>query len=165
MAMNTWLQMVDSNELDALKRDPTSINKLNKPGDQSCSTYFACSINYFVVGEAYPGGEPDQPLTGFLGGFESVACDTLENGYFHVVPPAMTAPIAAALGKLDLDAIKAEVDEADPEELADDEVDDFEILTDGDEHPGETLIGDLAALRDFYRRAAEAKRGVVIYTS
>jgi hypothetical protein len=165
MAMNTWLQLVSEDEIAALKREPTSINNLNKPGKESCSTYFQCSINYFVVGDAYPSGTADTPLSGFLGGFESVACDTLENGYFHVVPPAMAAPIAAALARLDLDAIKDKVDAADAEELADDEVDDFEILVDGDEEPGETLLGDLNALLEFYRRAAEMKRGVVIYTS
>ncbi len=165
MAMNTWLQMVSEDEIAALKRDPASINKLNKPKNESCSTYFMCSINYFVCGDAYPSGTAATPLTGFLSGFESVPCETLENGYFHVVPPAMAAPIADALGKLDLDAIKDKVDEADADELADDEVDDFEILTDGDEEPGETLVSDITALLEFYRRAATAKRGVVIYTS
>ena len=165
MAMNTWLQMVSDDEIAALRRDPSSINGMNKPDKESCSTYFQCSINYFVVGDAYPSGTTEAPLAGFLGGFESVACDTLENGYFHLVPPAMAAPIATALGKVDLDAIKDKVDEADAEELADDEVDDFEILTDGDEQPGETLVSDITALLEFYRRAAEMKRGVVIYTS
>jgi hypothetical protein len=165
MAMNTWLQMVSEDEIAVLKRDPASINKLNKPENESCSTYYACSINYFLVGDAYPSGEQDNPLTGFLGGFESVECNTLENGCFHIVPAAMADPIAVALGKLDLDAIKAKVNEADPGELADEEVDDFEILTDDDADPGDTLASDVAALREFYRSAAKAKRGVVIYTS
>ena len=69
MAMNTWLQMVSEEEIAALKRDPTSINKLNKPNAESCSTYFGCTVNYFVVGDAYPSGSAKTPLNGLLAGF------------------------------------------------------------------------------------------------
>jgi hypothetical protein len=166
MAMNTWLQMVSADELAALRQNPPGINKLDKPAAESCSTYFGCTINYFINGDAYPSGDEDQPLTGCLAGFESVACETLENGHFHVVPPALAGPIAAALARLDLVAVKQRVDAADAEELAEEDVDDFEILTDGDEEdPGETLVGDIEHLLAFYKSAATKQRGVVIYTS
>jgi len=164
--MNTWLQMVSADELAALKKNPPGVNKINKPAAESCSTYYGCSINYFINGDAYPSGDEEEPLTGCLAGFESVACDTLENGAFHIVPPALTAAVAAALAKVDLTTVKQRVHDADADELADEEVDDFELLSDGDEDdPAEVLAGDIEHLVAFYRSAATKQRGVVIYTS
>src|SRR5262245_53135107 len=45
VAMNTWIQMVSADELAALEEQPTGINRLDKPPEQSCSSYFACTIN------------------------------------------------------------------------------------------------------------------------
>ncbi len=165
MAMNTWLQMIDDEELAALEKNPSLINKMNKPDKESCSTYFQCCINYFLTGDAYPSGKKNKPLTVFLSGLESVECSTLENGYFHLVPASMAPAIVAALEKVDKKALKKKVAAADPDELEEAEVDDYEILTDSDDDPGETLVADVERLLDFYRAAAKNKRGVVIYTS
>lgn len=162
MAMNTWLQMVSAAELDALEKAPASINALDKPSDQTYSTYYPCSINYFLLGTAYPDGE--DPLGTMLFGAATIDCATLENGNFGIVPPGKVAAIAEKLAKLDLKKLAKSVEDADADELADQEVDDFEILAEDDE-PSKTLVGAVKALATFYQRAADTKVGIVMYTT
>jgi len=164
MAMATWLQMVSEAEIAALRANPPSINKLDKPAAESFRTYYFCSINYFVTGDAWGGGT-DDPVGGMLSGFASVECSTLENGSFNVVTPAQAAQVSQGLDKLDVDAIKAKVDDADPDEIEEAEVDDFEILMEADEPAGEVIVSEVQSLAKFYKDAANKQLGVVMYTT
>jgi len=161
MAMATWLQMVSEAEIAALRANPPSINKLDKPAADSFRTHYFCSINYFVTGEAFGG----DPVRGMLTGLEAVDCKTLENGSFGVVTPAQATGLAQQLEKLDLDAIKAKVDDADPDEIEEAEVDDFEILMEADEPAGEVIVSEVQSLAKFYKDAAKQQLGVVMYTT
>lgn len=165
MAMATWLQMVTEDELRALKAAPTTINKLDKPGGESFSTHYFCSISYFVTGDAWGGDAEKNPLAGMLFGFESIDCSTLENGNFGVVTPAQVALVIAKLEVIDLDTVKAKIDDADPDELEEDEVEDFELLLEDDEPASEVLVDEIKRLTTFYKAAAENRRGIVMYTT
>src|ERR1700733_9412146 len=126
MAMNTWLQMVTASEIDALKKNPPSITKLDKK-DASYSTYYPCSINYFLAGAAYP-DRADHPLGSMLFGSESVDCVTLENGNFGLVSPRDVNSIASNLAKIDLVVVAKAVNDVDSGAITD-EVDDFVTLS------------------------------------
>lgn len=54
MAVNTWLQMVNTNEIVNLKASPDCVIDLNKREQESYSTYYRCCIYYFLLGNAYP---------------------------------------------------------------------------------------------------------------
>ena len=58
----------------------------------------------------------------------------------------------------------AAVASADPAELARKKVDDFELLI-SEESPGKALVDDIRQLAKFYRRAANNKLGIVMYTA
>lgn len=163
MAMNTWLQMVTASEIDALKKNPPSITKLDKK-DASYSTYYPCSINYFLMGAAYP-DRAEHPLGSMLFGSESVDCSTLETGNFGLVSPRDVNTIATNLAKVDLVKLAKAVDDVDTGVLSDEEVDDFEILAEAGEGASKALVAEIERLAKFYRRAADTKVGVVMYTS
>ena len=165
MALNTWLHMVSESEVAALKENPARISRMDEPDNECCSTYYLCTINYFLTGDAYPSGQRVIPLTCFLSGLETVDCDALEIGCFHLLPADLTAAIVAALEAIDLGELRAAVAAADADDLMDADVDDFEILIDGAEDPGQTLVADVEALLAFYRAASDRGLGVVIYTS
>jgi hypothetical protein len=163
MAMATYLQLVSARELAKLRAQPTWINKVNTRG--TYITYYACSINYFVLGDAYPSASRKQPLGGLLFGFASVDCETLENGNFGVVEPHQVGLVLEALAKLDLAAIRTKVEEADPDELEEAEALDYEILIEDDEPPADVIAGELESLAAFYKRAARRNAAIVSYTT
>jgi hypothetical protein len=136
MAMTTHLQRVSEDEIAKLRREPESIMKLDQPG--SHSTAFACSLNYFVGGNAYP--DADDPYGNLFYG-EAIDCSRLENGNFDVITPDRVAALVPRLAELDLAAITQAVREADFEELIEEEeLYDLELL-DEDEDAGK-LIAD-----------------------
>lgn len=161
MAMNTYLQMVSDAELEALRDQPSSINRLVKPAEASYSTYYACSINYFLAGDAYPS---EGALASMLFGATAIETDTLENGSFGVVTASEAKALARALAELDLGELEARVRQADPDELADEEVDDFELLVE-DEDPAKLLVAEIRQLVAFYAGAAERNMGVAMFTA
>ena len=167
MAMNTWLQLVSEAEIKSLKANPASINELDKPGKETFSTYFPCCINYFLLGDAYPNHK--NPLGGMLFGFSYVNTNTLEGGNFGVVKPDDVKKIVLASTKIDYKKLAKKIEEADPDELEEEEVDDWEVLTDdGDETPEEIakiLISEIKQLIAFYKYAEKKQLGVVMYTT
>ena len=165
MAMSTTLQMVTPRELAWLESHPTWINQLDKPGDQTFSTYYACCLNYFVVGDAWPGGSRRRPLGGMLYGFRSISTPTLENGNFGVLEPQHVPMVLGAFTSLDVAAIRKAVEDADEEQLEEDEVDDYEILVEHGEPPADVIASELDALVTFYKRAARGGFGIVSYTT
>ena len=163
MAMSTMLQMVSIKEIAALKKTPSGIAKLNKPGAESYSTYYGATINYFLCGEAYPDGT-DNPLGAALSGIESIAAPALENGAFTLVSPEQVRAIAKALEQVDVMKLRKAVETADADKLADEDVDDFELLKETDA-PSATLVSDVRMLTTFYKDAASRNAGVVMYTT
>ena len=161
MAMSTWLQAVTLDEIADLRGRPDSINQLDKP--HYYRTHFGPSLNYFVVGSAYP-GESDGPLWPMLHGATFVDTPTLENGSFGLITPAQASEIAALLAEVDVAAVAARVADADFDALIDEEeVDDLELITQ-DEAP-DLIADDLASLVAFYAETARAGLGVVSYTT
>jgi hypothetical protein len=159
MAMTTYLQRVSEDEIAKLRRDPDSIMKLDNPGH---STAYACSLNYFVAGDAYP--DPDDPFGNLLFG-DAVDCSRLENGNFDVITPDRIAALVPRLAAIDLDAFAKAVREADFSELIEDEeLYDLELL-DEDEDAAELLVGELRALIAFHRETAKLGLGLVGYTT
>ena len=163
MAMSTMLQMVSIKEIAALKKTPSGITKLNKPGAESYSTYYGATINYFLCGDAYPDSS-DNPLGAALSGIESIAAPALENGAFTLVSPEQVRAIAKALEQVDIMKLRKQVETADAEKLAEEDVDDFELLKETDA-PSATLVSDVRMLTTFYKDAASRNAGVVMYTS
>jgi hypothetical protein len=163
MAMSTTLLLAGARELAKLEAQPTWINRFRAAG--TYSTYYHCSLNYFVSGDAWPSGSRKRPLGGMLFGFRSVTCPTLEGGNFGVLDPGDVPLVLAAFAKLDLAAIRDAVESADSEDLEEEEVDDFELLLEGDEAPAAVLEADLVQLIAFYKRAARGRYGIVSYTT
>jgi Domain of unknown function (DUF1877) len=163
MAMATYLQIVSELELAKLRRQPTWINKVDKSG--TYMTYYPCSLNYFLVGDSYPGGSRKRPLEGLLFGFGHVDCETLENGNFGVVDPAEVELVLAALAAVDVDAFRARIDGADESDLEDDEVDDYEMLLEDEGDPADILVAELESLVEFYKTAARSHGAIVSYTT
>ncbi|MFV8751239.1 DUF1877 family protein [Nannocystaceae bacterium ST9] len=162
MAMTTYLQRVDDREIAALQRDPKSVTKLDKPGEHTHSTSFACSLNYFIAGNAYP--DPDDPFGNLTYGV-AIDCAALENGNFDVISPARVAALAPRLAEIDLDAIVEAVGEADFELLIDDEeLYDLELV-DEDEDVGKLIAQEARALIEFHRQTAALGLGLVVYTT
>ena len=164
MAMATYLQMVSEQDLAKLRSRPTWVNQIDRPGEQSYVTHYFCSINYFVTGDAWPSGSRKHPLGGLLFGFASIPCRTLECGNFGVLRPDEAQLVLAALGTLDLAAIRQTIADTDPEDLADEEVEDFELLAEDDD-AAEVITNELRSLAAFYARAARYGYGVVSYTT
>lgn len=162
--MSTMLQMVSIKEIAALKKTPSGITKLNKPGAESYSTYYGATINYFLCGDAYPDGSGDNPLGAALCGIESIAAPALENGAFTLVSPEQVRAIAKALEQVDVMKLRKQVETADAEKLAEEDVDDFELLKETDA-PSATLVSDVRMLTTFYKDAASRNAGVVMYTT
>jgi hypothetical protein len=160
MAMSSWLQAVTDEEIAGLRSDPSSINGLDKP--LYYRTHFFDSISYFVTGEVNPSG--NHPLGAILQGEESVACATLENGWFHLLSPRAADQLVQRLADLDLDRVRDDIAHADLDDLIDEEeVYDLELLGEG-EAPG-TIVEELEGMIAFYTRVAAEKLGVVIYTT
>jgi hypothetical protein len=164
MAMNTWLQMVSKEEIENLKVNPDLINKLNKKNRESYSTDYRSCINYFLTGDAYP-DSADHVLGGLLDGTLSIETEVLENGDFGLVEPTEVKNILLELTKVDLTEVKKKVQDADPDELEEQEVDDWEILTDDNENPEKVLLSDIKRLVKFYKNAEQNGLGIVMYTS
>jgi hypothetical protein len=161
MATATHVQMVTDKELADIETTPSSISKLNQPADKTYTTHYACSINYFLTGSAW--GE-EHPLAAMLSGKEQVNTPALENGQFGVVRPKHVAKLAELLSRVDTKKLRARVNKADWDELADEEVLDAEILQESDDPAGE-LLGDVERLAAFYADADKKKLGVVMYTT
>ncbi|MFT5358251.1 MAG: hypothetical protein ACI9KE_005489 [Polyangiales bacterium] len=158
MAMATYLQMVNLEELAQLEADPTTINALNQ--DTSVATHFACTLNYFLTGSAYP---DDHPLAALMQGSREVDAPTLENGRFGVIDPSETAALVDALSNVDIEALRKAVEAADIDELVEEEeLYELEVM-EHSEVQGE-LVEVLASLLAFYRKVSEENAAVVVYT-
>ncbi|MDQ3340949.1 MAG: YfbM family protein [Myxococcota bacterium] len=162
MAMAVYLVAVSDKEIELLVKQPAQINKLDNEG---VSSYWYTSINFFLCGDAWPEASKKKPLTAMFFGYETIDTATLENGNFGLVRPADVKGIASALAKVNLEKLKKQVEEADADEMADEECDDFELLVTDDEDPGATIVESVTAVRAFYEKAAKLGRGVVMYSS
>ena len=161
MAMATYLQSVSSDELAALEAKPETVNQLDQP--VCCATHLACSMNYFLTGDAYPSPE-DHALAALLFGARSVDAPTLENGAFGVVDPADVAALIKALEAVDFDALRDSIEDADLQELVEEEeLYELEVM-EPDEVP-EQLVNDLQTVLEFYRNVAAENGAVVSYTT
>ena len=160
--MAARLQLVTDKEIAMLVADPARINRLNNEG---VNAYWYTSINFFLCGDAWPSAERSQPLTAMFFGYETIDTPTLENGNFGIVRPGDVKPIARALAKVNMKRLRAQVAEADVDEMVDEECDDFDILVTDDEDPGGTIAETVAQVRAFYAKAMKLGRGVVMYSS
>jgi hypothetical protein len=159
MAMTTYLQRVSEDQIAQLRRKPDSIMKLDEPGH---STTFACSLNYFVGGNAYP--DADEPFGNLFYG-ESIDCKRLENGNFDVITPARVAALVPRLAEIDLRAFAKAVREADFDELIEEEeLYDLELV-DEDEDVAKLLVAELRSLIAFHRETAKLGLGLAVYTA
>ncbi|WP_433683540.1 DUF1877 family protein [Nocardia sp. CA-119907] len=159
MAQATWLQAVSGEEIHALRQDPISINRLDKPVHYR--THYFAALNYFLTGQAWPGPE-DHELWPVISGAESIACSTLENGAFSVVSPDQATELAALLATVDVMAVETAIRQADFEELVDEhEIYELELIT-PDEGP-EIIVAELDRLTAFYAETADAELGVAMY--
>lgn len=166
MSMTTYLQMVSDAELESLEADPGSINQLDQPVDQTFTTQMQQTLCYFLCGDGYATPDDHGPIAAALNGYDSIDAPSLENGAFDVVRAEQTGEIADALEAIDLDEIAEAVDEADLESLVDEEeLYDIEPLLYDDVDLARVVVKDTIGLRDFYRRATEEGRGVVMYTT
>jgi Domain of unknown function (DUF1877) len=162
MSMAARLQMVTDKEIDLLVREPGRINRLNNEG---FGTHWFQTISFMLCGDAWPSAKHKRPLTAVFFGYETVDTTTLENGNFGIVRPGDVKAIAKALAAVDLMDLKTRVEQADDDEMADAECEDFEILKTDDEDPGETVVDDVEGLQAFYAKASKLGRGVVMYAS
>lgn len=158
MAMATYLQMVNLEELAQLEADPSTINALDQ---ETCvATHYSCTLNYFLTGSAYP---EDHLLAPLMQGSREVEAKTLENGRFGIIDPSDTAALVDALSNVDADALRKAVEAADFDELVEEEelyeLEDMEHS----EVPGE-LAEVLASLLAFYQKVSEENAAVVVYT-
>lgn len=161
MAMVTIVRMVSDAEIAALRADPDSIRQLDGRGDETFRTHYECSINYFVTGDAYP---VDHPLASVLSGIDNVLTDRLEAGAFGVSHADRVRVLAEGLARVDVAAIRAAVASADFERLAEEDVDDAEILREAAD-PAGVLGAEIEALARFYAAAAAKGLGVVAFTT
>lgn len=159
MAMATYLQMVSPEELAQLEADPTTINKLDQP--TSMSTYYSCTVNFFLTGSAYPG---DHPLAPLVQGSRTVETATLENGSFGVVDPSDVAALVEALTTVDSNAIRQSAEAADFDELVEEEeIYELEVM-EHSEVPGD-LVEAIASLLTFYQEVSAENAAVVMFTA
>jgi uncharacterized protein DUF1877 len=162
MAQHTTLQMVTAKEIVALKKTPSTISKLNKPGAESYSTYYTASIKYFLCGSPTPA--VDNLLGAALTGIETIATPSLDSGNFTLVPADRVMPIAKALEQVDLKKLRKQVETADATALAKQKVSDFELLKEVDA-PAAAIVSDVRTLTTFYKDAASRNAGIVMYTA
>jgi hypothetical protein len=160
MAPATSLRLVGEVELDKLRARPTWIDRVRPPGAHTFLTHHARSLNYFVTGAAWPSGSRRRPLGGMLSGFASVRCPTLEHGSFGVVAPHQVRWVLDALAEVDLAAVRARIERADPAALAEEAAEDHERLLEAGGDPAGVLTAELLALALLYQRAA--RRGCAI---
>jgi hypothetical protein len=165
MALATFLHLVGAAELDKLRAQPTWIHQLHPPDEYTFLTHHACSINYFVTGDAWPAGSRRRPLGGMLFGFSSVRCPTLEHGSFDVVAPHQVRWVLDALATLELAAVRDRIEHADPDELEAQEVDDYELLLEDDDAPADVIEAELTSIASFYLQAARDRYAIVSYTA
>ena len=165
MALATILHLVGAAELEKLRARPTWLNELQPPDGSTFFTHYACSIHYFVLGEAWPAGTKQRPLGGMLFGFASVPCPTLENGSFGVVAPHQVRWVLDALAGIDLAGVRHRIDRADLDELEAQEVDDYEILVEDEGDPADVIEAELESLVELYKRAARGRYAIVSYTT
>jgi hypothetical protein len=163
MAMSTTLLLAGARELAKLEAQPTWINEFRGAG--AYSTYYFCTLSYFVNGDAWPATTRKRPLSGMLFGFRTVDCRTLEGGNFGIVDPVDVPLVLGAFGALDFAAIRSAVEAADPDDLGEEEVDDFELLLEDDEPAADVVESELRGLIAFYKRAARSRLGIVSYTT
>ena len=158
MAMATCLQMVNPEELAQLESDPSTINALDQ---ETCvATHYACTLNYFLTGSAYP---EDHPLAALMLGSREVEAPTLENGRFGVIDPSESAALVDALSNVDVEALRKAAQAADFDELIEEEeLYELEVM-EHSEVPGE-LVEVLASLLVFYQKVSEENAAVVVYT-
>ena len=138
--------------------------EIRRSSSQNYSTYYPCTINYFIVGKPHPKPTIAKPLTAALFGLELVDCESLEAGNFGVVLPGKVAAIARSLEAIDLKEIKAAYAKANAKQLAKAEVDDFDLLITVDE-PVKRLVAAIVELKKFYKRAVKTKLGIVMFTA
>src|SRR5690348_11417691 len=110
MAQSTTLQMVSAKELLALRKTPSTISKLNKPGAESYNTYYIATITYFLCGA--PTAAADNPLAAALAGIETINTPALDSGNFKIVPSDRVMTIAKALEQVDLKKLRKQVETA-----------------------------------------------------
>ncbi|GCC50143.1 hypothetical protein SanaruYs_03580 [Chryseotalea sanaruensis] len=97
-----------------------------------------------------------------LDGTLSIETEVLENGDFGLVDPTEVKNILLELIKVDLNEVKKKVQDADPDELEEQEVDDWEILTDDNENPEKVLMSDIKRLVKLYKDAEQNGLGIVM---
>lgn len=165
MALATILHLVGAAELAKLRARPAWISRLRAPDEHTYATHCACSLNYFVAGEAWPSGSRRRPLGGMLFGFSNVRCPVLENGSFDVVEPHQVRWVLEALGAVDPAAVRARALGADADALEEEEVDDYELLLEDDGEPADVIEAELVALVELYKRAARGRYAIVSYTA
>jgi hypothetical protein len=163
MALATILHLVSASDLGKLRARPTWINHLEPADGCTYLTHYTCSINYFVVGDAWPTSSRRRPLAGLLFGFSNVRCPTLENGSFDVVAPHQVRWVLDALASLDLAEVRRRVERADPEQLEEEEVDDYELLLEDDDRPADVIEVEIESLVAFYKEAARGRYAIVSY--
>jgi hypothetical protein len=162
MAMATTLLLAGARDLAKLESQPTWINTFHGAG--SYSTHYFCALNYFVTGDAWPSGSRKRPLGGMLFGFRSVTCPTLECGNFGVLAPAEVPLVLDAFTRLDLAKLRDKIEATDEDELEDQEVEDHELLDEGEEL-ADVVASELSQLIVFYKRAVRGNYGIVSYTT
>jgi len=165
VALATILHLVGAAELAKLRSRPVWMRELRPPDGGTHFTHYACSIHYFLLGEAWPAASRRRPLAGMLFGFSQVRCPVLENGSFGVVAPHQVRWVLDGLAGVDLAAVRDRIEHADPDELEVQEVEDYELLCEDDGEPADVIEAELAALAELYKRAARGQYGVVSYTT
>jgi hypothetical protein len=165
MALATILHLVGAAELEKLRAQPTWINRLHPPDGYTYFTHYACSMHYFLLGDAWPSGTRKRPLGGMLHGFSSVPCPTLESGSFGVVAPHQVRWVLDAFASIDLAGVRHRIDRADLDELEEQEVDDYELLTEDEGDPADVIEAELESLVELYKRAARGRYAIVSYTA
>jgi uncharacterized protein DUF1877 len=163
MAQSTTLQMVTAKELIALRKTPSTIAKLNKPGAESYNTHYVATINYFLCGHPSPKTD-DNPLAQSLIGIETIMTPALDSGNFTVVPSDRVMGIAKALEQVDLKKLRKQVETADAAALAKQKVSDFELLKEQDA-PAAAIVSDVRTLTTFYKDAASRNANIVMYSA
>ncbi|POM27875.1 hypothetical protein BTM25_22990 [Actinomadura rubteroloni] len=145
MAMAHWLQAVTDEEAATLRRDASSIDRLDTA--LSCWTHLYAAVEYFAA--------PLKPG-------ESVTSAALETGWFHLLSPDEVAENAERLAKLDMERLRAEVARADFDALIDEhELYELELL-----QPAEApdfIADEVERLAEFYAVAAGKNLGVAFY--
>lgn len=165
MALATILHLIGEVELDKLRARPTWLDRVRPPGAHTFLTHHACSLNYFVTGAARPSGSRRRPLGGMLLGFASVRCPTLASGSFEVIAPHQVRWVLDALAEVDLAAVRARIERADPAALAEEEAEGYERLLEEGGDPAGVLTAELVALVAHYQRAARGGYAIVSCTA